>query len=160
MKAKVLKRFIALVMSVLLMLGASVSAFATDVPSDVLTKLVETSDFSSNATVPTRRNTDDTGLCPAHGALTLYTTLDAYSGNAKKTLYITVFVTSLDVQPDVEIDVTVYKPDGGTLIRFKANPTVEEYYLDFSQPASGTYTVVFESTVNYDIYCTATWAGW
>ena len=158
MKAKVLKRFIALVMSVLLMLGASVSAFATDVPSDVSTNLVETSDSSSDATVPTRRNTYDVGTCPGHGTLTLYTTLDPYIG-FQKTLYISVYVPSLDVQPSNGITVTVYKPDGNTLTSFFAYPRKEEYYLPFTLPSSGTYRVVFESNTTYDFYCTAGWAG-
>ena len=160
MKAKVLKRLIALVMSTLLMLGASVSAFATEVPVDVSANLVETSNFSSDSTALTEQNSTTSGTCRSYGALTLHPTLDSYSSYTKKTLYITVYVPSLDVQPDVEIDVTVYKPNGERLTSFKANPTVEEYYLDFSNPATGTYHVAFESTVNYDFFCTAVWAGW
>ena len=156
MKAKVLKRLIALVMSALLMLGASVSAFATDVPSDVSTNLVETSDSSSDATVPTRRNTNESGICPARGQLTLYPTLDPYIG-LKKTLYITVYVPSLDVQPSNGISVTVYKPDGNPLTSFFAYPREEEYSGEFTLPSSGTYRVVFKSNTIYEFFCTACW---
>ena len=124
MKVKVLKRLIALVMSALLMLGASVSAFATEVSTDTSVVASNVTNIDSNDAVSTRSNTYACDTCDAFDSLTMYITLDSYIG-LKRTLHFSANSFETDKTPSGYVIVEVFKPNGDVLDKFVAYPDVE-----------------------------------
>lgn len=155
MKAKVAKRFMVFVMSVLLMLVTSVSAFAAEVP-------VDGSEFATvvanpKTTTVASYDRNDFGTCPAHGELDLYITLRNTAD--VKTLYFSVSANETDLHPICYVLVRIapiggdYFPDRGAY----TNPG--EYYWKFYNLPAGDYKVHIESSSDENLFCTVGWVG-
>lgn len=155
MNAKVLKRLIALVMSALLMLGASVSAFATDDVSANTTNYDQTSLIASTST---RKNTPSSAVCEPFDEIKLYPTLDSYIGFQKTFLFYTTTLDS-DTTPVGYMYVELIDPSGETIWDNDDQPVYpdKDYEVTFWLPSSGQYTVKVKSYYRYNLNCNAVW---
>lgn len=155
MKVKVLKRLIALVMSALLMLGASVSAFATEVSDEPITNTFNSIN-SRSIDIP-GMYMYDTGMCPSYGNIELKIILKKV--DAIKQFYFTVSSPETDYPPSGGVYVRIYNPYGSKIYEFDAYPRKEEYYINFNNPTAGEYTIKIESGSHENLFCTACWVN-
>ena len=155
MQRSILKRFAILILSVTMIFGTSVSAFATEVPTNIQTDVMEQTlvEVSENSVVTL--NTAASGTCDAFETIVLRPTLSSYIG-LTKTLQFTA--SSVGSNPSVSgyLMVQVKKPNGNILDTFIANPD-ETYEGSFFLPSSGTYTVTIQSYYRYPLNCNVTW---
>lgn len=159
MKAKVLKRLIALVMSALLMLGASVSAFAADVPVYFFAN--EERCVSTEINSVTVNENYDYGTCPARGSLDLYIICNHYEN--PKTLYFSVSANETDTPSTCYVLVSIAPINGDYFYHRGAythpSDNLGEYYWSVPISSTGTYKVHIESSSNENLFCTAAWMG-
>lgn len=155
MKAKVAKRFMAFVMSVLLMLVTSVSAFAAEVP-------VDGSEFATvvanpKTTTVASYDHNDFGTCPAHGELDLYITLR--NPDTVKILYFSVSANETDLHPICHVMVSLAPVGGNYFYHRGAYTNPGEYYWNVPNPSAGDYKVHIESSSDENLFCTVGWVG-
>ena len=155
MKAKVAKRFMAFVMSVLLMLVTSVSAFAAEVP-------VDGSEFATvvanpKTTTVASYDRNDFGTCPAHGELDLYITLRNTAD--VKTLYFSVSANETDLHPICHVTVSLAPVGGNYFYHHGAYTNPGEYYWNFRNLPTGDYRIHIESSSDENLFCTVGWVG-
>ena len=159
MKAKVLKRLIALVMSALLMLGASVSAFAAEVPVYFFANDEDCVSTEINS-VAVNEHTDY-GTCPARGSLDLYITCNYYKN--PKTLYFSVSANETDTPSTCYVLVSIAPINGDYIYHRGAythpSDNLSEYYWPVPISSTGTYRVHIESSSNENLFCTVGWIG-